>query len=78
MKKCILTRVFHETDAKGREHIGKQYIQEFEKSCFSGYVRILTTDKKENAYNFNSEEETNSLFNSNLSALDQPFSIEMV
>jgi len=78
MKKCVLTRVFHETDAKGREHIGKQYIQEFERGCLSGYVRILTTSKKENAYHFNSEKEANSLFNSNLSELNQPFSIEMV
>ena len=52
----VLSRIFHETDAKGREHVNKQYIQEYEIKPFSEYVTFLTTRNREKAKEMTREE----------------------
>ena len=71
----VLSRIFHETDAKGREHINKQYIQEYDIKPFSGYVTFSTTRNREKAKEMTREEAEN-LYN-RLGHLTQKFVIEV-
>ena len=58
----VLSRIFHETDAKGREHINKQYIQEYDIKPFSEYVTFLTTRNREKPKEMTREEAENGIF----------------
>ena len=70
----VLSRIFHETDVKGREHTNKQYIQEYEIKPFSEYVTFLTTRSREKAKDMTKEEAEN--LSNRLSHLTQKFAIE--
>lgn len=52
----VISRIFTETDAKGRKHTNKQYIQIYEITPLAEYVYFSTTRDKEKAQNFTKEQ----------------------
>lgn len=70
----VLFRIFKETDAKGREHINKQYIQRYDIKPFSEFVTFTTTRNRAEAMPFTAAEAENLL--KRLNHLKQKFSVE--
>lgn len=70
----VLSRIFRETDAKGREHISKQYIQRYDIKPFSEFVTFTTTRNRAEAMPFTAAEAKSML--KRLNHLKQKFSAE--